>query len=259
MIDKTLHIFGDRAANAPQQPRFVKAAYDFAQLKGWAGQLEPLLQQITLALEPLATAQSADGALPMTAAPAARAQTLFGLIRDSRLADPGAPRLSGLVPGDRRDDGDRRARSVGDPLAGVEAPVGGEDTGPTPTETVLAALGALLQLLVGDLATGLGLIGTVASVAGNEAERLRLWQGRKKAFGAIARIDTQARPELIARTFEAVEGAPQALKDWGLSHRFAGSGDRAAIAGLVYDALRRRASSSIACKVRSRIGWSIFQ
>ena len=38
--------------------------------------------------------------------------------------------------------------------------------------------------------------------------------------------------------------APDALKDWGLSHRFAGSGDRAAIAGLVYDALRRRASSA---------------
>jgi 16S rRNA (cytosine967-C5)-methyltransferase len=34
------------------------------------------------------------------------------------------------------------------------------------------------------------------------------------------------------------------LKDWGLSHRFAGSSDRAAIAGLVYDALRRKASSS---------------
>ena len=34
------------------------------------------------------------------------------------------------------------------------------------------------------------------------------------------------------------------LKDWGLSHRFAGSSDRSAIAGLVYDALRRRASSS---------------
>jgi 16S rRNA (cytosine967-C5)-methyltransferase len=38
--------------------------------------------------------------------------------------------------------------------------------------------------------------------------------------------------------------AADALKDWGLSHRFAGSGDRAAIAGLVYDALRRRASST---------------
>jgi 16S rRNA (cytosine967-C5)-methyltransferase len=36
--------------------------------------------------------------------------------------------------------------------------------------------------------------------------------------------------------------APDALKDWGIAHRFAGSSDRAAIAGLVYDALRRRAS-----------------
>ena len=38
--------------------------------------------------------------------------------------------------------------------------------------------------------------------------------------------------------------AADALKAWGLAHRFAGSGDRAAIAGLVYDALRRRASSA---------------
>ena len=38
--------------------------------------------------------------------------------------------------------------------------------------------------------------------------------------------------------------AADALKAWGLTHRFAGSGDRAAIAGLVYDALRRRASSA---------------
>ncbi len=38
--------------------------------------------------------------------------------------------------------------------------------------------------------------------------------------------------------------AAEALKDWGLSHRFAGSGDRAGIAGLVYDALRRRASAA---------------
>ena len=32
-----------RLAGAPQQPVFVKAAYDFAQLKGWADQLTPLL------------------------------------------------------------------------------------------------------------------------------------------------------------------------------------------------------------------------
>jgi 16S rRNA (cytosine967-C5)-methyltransferase len=33
-----------------------------------------------------------------------------------------------------------------------------------------------------------------------------------------------------------------ALKDWGLAHRFAGSGDRAAIGNIVYDALRKRLS-----------------
>ena len=36
--------------------------------------------------------------------------------------------------------------------------------------------------------------------------------------------------------------AATALADWGKSHRFAGSGDRAAIGNLVYDALRRRRS-----------------
>jgi 16S rRNA (cytosine967-C5)-methyltransferase len=35
-----------------------------------------------------------------------------------------------------------------------------------------------------------------------------------------------------------------ALKDWGLSHRFAGSGDRAAIGNIVYDALRRKRSAA---------------
>jgi 16S rRNA (cytosine967-C5)-methyltransferase len=38
-----------------------------------------------------------------------------------------------------------------------------------------------------------------------------------------------------------------ALTDWGKAHRFAGSGDRNAIGGLVYDALRRKAS----------IGWAL--
>ncbi len=52
------------------------------------------------------------------------------------------------------------------------------------------------------------------------------------AIEVLADIEARRRP------------APDALKDWGLSHRFAGSGDRAAIAGLVYDALRRRASSA---------------
>ncbi|HEX3440351.1 MAG TPA: RsmB/NOP family class I SAM-dependent RNA methyltransferase [Pseudolabrys sp.] len=52
------------------------------------------------------------------------------------------------------------------------------------------------------------------------------------AIEVFANIESERRP------------AADALKSWGLSHRFAGSGDRAAIAGLVYDALRRRASSA---------------
>ncbi len=36
----------------------------------------------------------------------------------------------------------------------------------------------------------------------------------------------------------------EALKDWGISNRFAGSGDRAAIGNLVYDALRWRLSTA---------------
>ncbi len=52
------------------------------------------------------------------------------------------------------------------------------------------------------------------------------------AIDALGEIFTRRRP------------AADVLKDWGHSHRFAGSGDRAAIAGLVYDSLRRRASAA---------------
>ena len=52
------------------------------------------------------------------------------------------------------------------------------------------------------------------------------------AIEVLAEIEARRRP------------AADALKDWGLSHRFAGSGDRAAIAGLVYDALRRKSSAA---------------
>jgi 16S rRNA (cytosine967-C5)-methyltransferase len=57
-----------------------------------------------------------------------------------------------------------------------------------------------------------------------------------------------ARLAAAIEVFAAIESerrpAADALKAWGLTHRFAGSGDRAGIAGLVYDGLRRRASSS---------------
>ena len=38
--------------------------------------------------------------------------------------------------------------------------------------------------------------------------------------------------------------ASEALRDWGLAHRFAGAGDRAAIGNIVYDALRRKRSAA---------------
>ena len=50
--------------------------------------------------------------------------------------------------------------------------------------------------------------------------------------------------EVLAAIEQERRPAADALKAWGLTHRFAGSGDRAAIAGLAYDALRRRASSA---------------
>jgi 16S rRNA (cytosine967-C5)-methyltransferase len=50
--------------------------------------------------------------------------------------------------------------------------------------------------------------------------------------------------EVLADVAARRRPANDALKDWGLGHRFAGSSDRAAIAGLVYDALRRRASAA---------------
>jgi 16S rRNA (cytosine967-C5)-methyltransferase len=50
--------------------------------------------------------------------------------------------------------------------------------------------------------------------------------------------------ELIA-TIEAQRvPAAKALKEWGTAHRYAGSGDRAAISGLIWDVLRRYASSA---------------
>ena len=52
------------------------------------------------------------------------------------------------------------------------------------------------------------------------------------AIAVLEAIETQRRP------------AADALKEWGLAHRFAGAKDRAAIASLVYDALRRRASAA---------------
>jgi 16S rRNA (cytosine967-C5)-methyltransferase len=52
--------------------------------------------------------------------------------------------------------------------------------------------------------------------------------------------------EVLTDIAERKRPAADALKDWGLAHRFAGSGDRAAIGNLVFDGLRRRASCAYA-------------
>lgn len=52
------------------------------------------------------------------------------------------------------------------------------------------------------------------------------------AIEVLDDIDTRHRP------------ASTALRDWGRAHRFAGSGDRAAIGNIVFDALRHKASIS---------------
>ncbi|WP_420407636.1 RsmB/NOP family class I SAM-dependent RNA methyltransferase [Hoeflea sp.] len=59
---------------------------------------------------------------------------------------------------------------------------------------------------------------------------MRLGGRLQAAIEVLSEIESRHRP------------VPDALRDWGLSHRFAGSGDRAAISNLVHDALRMKLS-----------------
>ena len=65
---------------------------------------------------------------------------------------------------------------------------------------------------------------------------MRLGGRTAAAIAVLADLESRYRP------------ASEALKDWGTSHRFAGSGDRAAIGNLVYDTLRKKASQGWAMR-----------
>ncbi|WP_309083926.1 RsmB/NOP family class I SAM-dependent RNA methyltransferase [Chelativorans sp.] len=61
---------------------------------------------------------------------------------------------------------------------------------------------------------------------------MRLGGRLAAAIEILQDIETRHRP------------AADAMRDWGLSHRFAGAGDRAAIGNFVYDGLRRRRAAA---------------
>ena len=65
------------------------------------------------------------------------------------------------------------------------------------------------------------------------------------AIEILGQIDSLRRP------------AQEAMKDWGVAHRFAGSKDRAAISALVHDALRVKASAGSWARMnRERLCWA---
>ena len=73
---------------------------------------------------------------------------------------------------------------------------------------------------------------------------VELTRSRTEGFRMTPAARLSAAIELIGTIDADRVPAAKALKEWGTAHRYAGSGDRAAIAGLIWDVLRRRASSA---------------
>jgi 16S rRNA (cytosine967-C5)-methyltransferase len=63
-------------------------------------------------------------------------------------------------------------------------------------------------------------------------------------YTTLFRSQVSAAIEILDDLAQRRRPIADALRDWGASHRFAGSKDRAAIAGLLYDAMRKRASAA---------------
>src|SRR5579863_603481 len=84
-----------------------------------------------------------------------------------------------------------------------------------------------------------GADGDVGNIHRRDSDRRRYLAGSMTPSARLA-----AAIEVIADIEARRRPAADALKDWGLGHRFAGSSDRAAIAGLVYDTLRRKSSAA---------------
>ena len=68
----------------------------------------------------------------------------------------------------------------------------------------------------------------------------RIYDALSMTPGARVAAAIQVLDDILARR----RPAQDAIKDWGLAHRFAGSKDRAAISGIVFDALRRKSSAA---------------
>src|SRR5947209_10467182 len=68
----------------------------------------------------------------------------------------------------------------------------------------------------------------------------RIYDALSMTPGARVAAAIEGLDDILARRRPALD----ALKDWGLGHRFAGSKDRAAISSIVFDALRRKASAA---------------
>jgi 16S rRNA (cytosine967-C5)-methyltransferase len=79
-----------------------------------------------------------------------------------------------------------------------------------------------------------------------QARQPARWQNSRNRVNSAA-MTPSARLSAIIDILDDLSARPRpvndALRDWGVSHRFAGSGDRAAIGAMVHDALRKRNSA----------------